>query len=60
MKPLHSQRIKQGQRILLISEEQKEGVCEGGAAGAARGLQCYVLCYFGHQGKREGVKNRGM
>lgn len=30
MKPLHSQRIKQGQRILLISEKQKEGVWEGG------------------------------
>lgn len=29
MKPLHSQRIKQGQRILLISEKQKEGVSGG-------------------------------
>lgn len=29
MKPLHSQRIKQDQRILLISEKQKEGAWEG-------------------------------
>lgn len=35
MKPLHSQRIKQGQRILLISGNQKEGVRVGvGLLGA--------------------------
>lgn len=53
MKPLHSQRIKQGQRILLISEKQKEGVWEGGAEAGVGGwrFQWHVLCYFCRQGR---------
>lgn len=59
MKPLHSQRIKQGQRILLISEKQtEEGVgvvvgwglgvwgWGGGVGGRSRGqggFQWYVF-----------------
>lgn len=33
MKPLHSQRIKQNQRILLVSKKQREGVRVGGWVG---------------------------
>lgn len=56
MKPLHRQRIKQGQRILLISENQK-----GGGGGVplhfvlllSSGKVCVCVCRGGKKKKRK-------
>lgn len=53
MKPLHSQRIKQGQRILLISEKQKEGGGVQrlkGVLGGSSDTFCATLATKGEKG----------
>lgn len=52
MKPLRSQRIKHGQRILLISEKQKEeGVCVAGGGGGVPVVHFVLLWPLGKGGE---------